>query len=104
MNFKEMVATDLDNVFLNPNEFGEEHEVEGSIVICIIDNDLLQKKQEGTYYVLTDAEKRLLAKSEDLPSSKGYGDTLMVDGIPYIVQSWEEDMGLTTVTLGITCR
>lgn len=104
MNFKEMAAADLDNVFLNLDEFGEEHEIEGSIVICIIGSDLLRNKQEGTYYVLTDAEKMLLAKSEDLPSPKGYGDTLMVDGIPYIVQSWKEDMGLTTVTLGITCR
>ena len=39
MNFKDMVAEDVKNVFLNPDEFGEEHEIDGEKIMVIVDNN-----------------------------------------------------------------
>lgn len=102
MDFKTMVASDLQEVFLNLDEFGEEHEIDGNIVVCVIDSDGLREKQGGTSKALSEADKMIYARIEDLPFQKGYGDTLMVDGVPYIVNTWDEDMGIATISLMFT--
>lgn len=100
--FKEMVASDLEKVFLNIDEFGEEHEIDGKKIICVIDDNALRKRQGGTENAIANAEKMIFARSEELPVPKGYGAELMLDGIPYIVNTWDEDMGLATIVLSIT--
>lgn len=37
--FKDMVAADIDNVFLNEDEFAETHTLEGNTCVCVITND-----------------------------------------------------------------
>ena len=39
MDFKEMVATDISAVFLNPAEFGERHDLNGTACICVVSGD-----------------------------------------------------------------
>lgn len=39
MNFKDAISDDINNVFLNPDEFGEEHEINGEIMMVIVDNN-----------------------------------------------------------------
>lgn len=98
--FKEMVARDR-NVVLNGDEFGELHEIEGEEITCVIDAIEAKESKGGTEYATAQSCKVLFAKCEDLPRRKGYGAELMVDGIPYTVQSWDEDGGIATITLGI---
>lgn len=100
--FKDMVNSDLENVFLNLDEFGEEHDIDGKTVVCVVDDEGLSEKQGGSESVISNAEKMIFAKSEDLPMPKGYGSTLMLDGVPYIVNKWNEDMGIATIILSIT--
>lgn len=38
MNFKELVAQDNKRIFLNPDEFGEQHKIDGKEMLIIIDN------------------------------------------------------------------
>lgn len=38
MGFKDIIAQDI-GVFLNPDEFGEEHEIDGAPMMIIIDNN-----------------------------------------------------------------
>lgn len=102
MNFKEMVKSDIDSVFLNLEEYGEEHEINGEVVICVIDSDNIREKQGGTSKALSEADMMIFARTEDLSNQKGYGDTLILDGVPYIVQTWDDAMGMTTITLKIT--
>lgn len=99
--FKDMVATDRD-VVLNVDEFGETHEIEGKEVICVIDDTELKEGAGSAEYAVTQSYKVLFAKSEDLPRRKGYGAELMVDGIPYMVQSWDDAMGIAQITLAIS--
>lgn len=45
MNFKDAMENDIQNTFLNVNEFGEEHNLNGENVICVIDEDSFQEKE-----------------------------------------------------------
>lgn len=98
MNFKEMVKVDIDSVLMNLEEFGEEHEIDGRKVICTVDSDNLREKQGGASKAIAEADKMIFVSTNDV-QLKGSGDTLMLDGVPYIVQTWDEDMGITAITL-----
>ena len=99
--FKDMVAKDRD-IFLNLDELGEEHDVADKTIICVFDDKTLRERQGGAELAVAESSILLYAKCEDLPSRKGFGAELMVDGRPYMVNTWDEDMGIATVTLSIT--
>lgn len=98
--FQDMVAKDRD-ILLNTDEFGEEHEIDGKIVVCVIGSSELKESDGAAEYTVAKSCKTVFAKCEDLPKKKGYGAELMVDGIPYMVQTWDEDMGMAEVVLSI---
>lgn len=102
MSFKDLVASDIDSVFLNLNEFGEEHTIDGEIVTCIIGEDDMLDRQGGAVAAVGQSIMTIYAKTEELPNRKGYGSELMVDGIPYVIDTWEENMGMATIKLFIT--
>lgn len=99
--FKDMVAKDRD-IFLNLDELGEEHDVSDKTIICVFDDKTLRERQGGAELAVAESSILLYAKCEDLPSRKGFGAELMVDGRPYMVNTWDEDMGMATVTLSTT--
>ena len=101
-SFKDMVASDINQVFLNLDEFGEEHEIDGNTVTCIIDEEGLLDRQGGAVMAVGQSTKTLYAKCDDLPYRKGYGSELMIDGIPYMVDTWYENMGMATIDLFIS--
>lgn len=98
--FRDMVAKDRD-ILLNTDEFGEEHEIDGKIVVCVIGSSELKESDGAAEYAVAKSCKTVFAKCEDLPKKKGYGAELMVDGIPYMVQTWDEDMGMAEIVLFI---
>ncbi|MCM1388081.1 MAG: hypothetical protein NC231_12195 [Bacillus sp. (in: Bacteria)] len=97
--FKDMVMRDRD-ILLNPDELGEQHDIDGTEIVCVID-DMGLNQGEIDFSPLSKSQRTIFAKCEDLPRKRGYGTELMVDGVPYIVQSWDEDMGMATVVLSI---
>lgn len=99
--FKDMVSRDR-NVFLNLDELGEEHEVADKTITCVFDDTALQERQGGAELAVAESSILLYAKCEDLPSRKGFGAELMVDGRPYFVNTWDEDMGMATIILSTT--
>lgn len=99
--FKDMVAKDRD-IFLNLDELGEEHDVADKTITCVFDDKALRERQGGAELAVAESNILLYAKCEDLPSRKGFGAELMVDGRPYIVNAWDEDMGIATITLSAT--
>lgn len=99
--FKDMVSRDRD-VFLNLDELGEEHEVAGETITCVFDDKALRERQGGAELAVAESSILLYAKCEDLPGRKGFGAELMVDGRPYIVNTWDEDMGIATIALSAT--
>lgn len=99
--FRDMVASDLNSVFMDLDMFGEEHRVDGQTITCVIDDKALRDRQGGAEYAVSQSSMLLYAKCDDLPSRRTNGSELMVDGIPYIIDTWDEDMGMATVALSI---
>ena len=100
--FRDLVASDIDSVFLNPDEFGEEHTIDGRKVTCVISEDGMMDRQGGAVAAVGQSIMTIEAKIEALPDRKGYGSELMVDGIPYMINTWDENMGMATIKLFIT--
>ena len=101
-SFKEMVANDVRSTFLNLEEFGEEHKVEGKTITAVIDENALKERQGGQELSVAESSLLLYAAVEDLPARRPAGEGLNVDGREYIVNDWSEDMGIATVALGQT--
>lgn len=101
-SFKEMVTKDVRSTFLNLEEFGEEHRVEGKTITAVIDDNALRDRQGGQELSVAESSLLLYAAVEDLPARRPAGEGLNVDGREYIVNDWSEDMGIATVALGQT--
>lgn len=97
-SFKDLIASDL-GVFLNADEFAEEHEVEGNTIIAVLDEDIQDESKSGEALGLAEADTLLYAKIADLPDRRPSGESLNVDGREYTVITWREDAGMASVYL-----
>jgi len=98
MSFKEMVARDR-ALFLNLDEFGEEHRIDGKMVTVVLDDNALKERQGGAELSVAESSLLIYAAVEDLPTPKAPGAGMNVDGREYIVDDWSIDMGIATVAL-----
>lgn len=97
--FKEMVARDLDAVFLNVDEFAELHMVEGKEIPVVMDDDRLTTLKKGQILGLVEADMLLMGKVSDFPADMEPGRLLNVDGRELIVSKSSRDMGLIEAAL-----
>ena len=97
MGFKEAVARDRDDVFLNLEEFADSHMVDGSPVPCVIDQ--VERSGRDLDAGVPSDESRIFAKTEDMPPRRRPGEQLTVDGRSYVVLAWRDEMGVTEVDL-----
>jgi hypothetical protein len=97
MSFKDFLQSDIQNVFFNPDEFGEKHKIDGAEVICIVDSDSLssQSAHEGVFLatVMLFVEKRLLDKKYAI------GGRLNLDGQLYYISNLANNTGMLEFTL-----
>ena len=101
-SFKAMVEADRRRTFLNLDEFGEKHTVEGRAIAAVLDDNALKERQGGQELSVAESSLLLYAAVEDLPARRPAGEGLNVDGREYIVNDLSEDMGIATVALGQT--
>ena len=104
MNFKEQVKADIDSVFLNFDEFGEYHVIEGKKVLCIIDDDKLAeinlgKKLGSQMLELVEADILLFAREDNLPENLTPGSQLTFDSKEMIIQHSSVSMGIAELAL-----
>ena len=97
--FKDMVARDLDAVFLNVDEFAELHMVEGKEIPVVMDDDRLATLKKGQILGLVEADMLLMGKVSDFPADMEPGRLLNVDGRELIVSKSSRDMGLIEAAL-----
>lgn len=97
--FKDMVARDLDTVFLNVDEFAELHMVEGKEIPVVMDDDRLTTLKKGQILGLVEADMLLMGKVSDFPADMEPGRLLNVDGRELIVSKSSRDMGLIEAAL-----
>lgn len=106
MSFKDIVAADISNVFLNLEEFGETHELNGSEYTCIVAKDNTAEKNAAllggrrTPDGLHGDFLTVCLKAADLPRIPRQGENFKVDGKRYTVDSCDESMGMLTLVLG----
>lgn len=98
--FQDMVKQDMDIIF-NPDEFGEEHKIDGKTVICVVDDKTNRDRKGGTEFATAQSTVFFYARTRDLPQRREPGEELRFDGIPYTVETWDEDMGVSSIALFI---
>ena len=97
MDFKEMVETDITSVFLNPDELGETHLIEGTPVLCVIGRDFFGRDEDMPEGI-TQNEMRLYVKKGDI-ARPSVGKRLSIDGSYHLVDSVHDEMGMLAISL-----
>lgn len=100
--FRDMVESDRDAVFLNLDEFADEHNVDGKVIRVSLQDEQLEEGSLGqglSTLALSDSTLAMYAKTEDLNGRKLAGETIYIDDVGYTVVTWLEEMGITTVIL-----
>ena len=99
MDFKAMVAHDVNAVFLNSGEFAEMHRLNDELVECVIDElltqeaaDTLSNPMEGIFL----NGITIYVRTEDIRKPVE-GEVLMIDGRMHLVKSVREEMGVLVI-------
>ena len=106
MTFKELTAMDNQNIFLNVNEFGELHIVNGKRMLVVIDcNELLEREKR---YRARDAryaegmflkEILIYVREDEFGSLPKVGSMVKFDGKSYEVKDAINEDGIFSLTL-----
>lgn len=101
MRLKDLIASDIDAVFINTDDFCDTHTIEGKRIDCSIDNDEMAQLSGGEEFGIGESVLRVFAKTSDLSDAglvyKGYGSHIEIDGDIYTVTDWIENMGMTEI-------
>lgn len=107
MNFKDIVAKDLDNVFFNVDELAEDHLLQGEIVPMVLINDKSDNNMTGfsreQLYAAQEVYKQyktIYVKSVDF-YVPNIGTTLNLDEFEYYVEEVSEDCGVICILLSL---
>lgn len=96
--FREMLAADIENEFLDLDYFGEEHTVAGKPITCVVDEDIYRDSANGSEYGITGTGKVLYMRESDIQRQLE-GTTLELDGCLYTIVSWRVDEGMSRVVI-----
>ena len=99
MKLKDEILKDIDNVFLNIDDFADEHMINNVPIMCIFDDEELTERQGSNELAVSDSSVVLFAKSEDLPPKQPANTKIKIDGKTYIVDDWKENMGMSELAL-----
>lgn len=96
--FKDLVAADRD-IFINIDEFGDEHDIDGNVIKVVLEDE--QIKEIDDTEALSESAVVMFAKTEELGDRKMRGETLYIDDVGYTVLKWLDEMGVTRVVLSL---
>ena len=104
MDFKEMVAADISAVFLNPTEFAEEHDLNGTRCLCVVEGvtargGFQQSEKYKGYDAVHGATNVVHVKKADLDEMPVEGEVFKLDGEIHYVHSCAENAGMLTICL-----
>lgn len=97
--FREMLVTDAQKVFLNTEEFGEQHTVEGHEIIAVVATNEQLAVTGGEALGIDGNAVVLYARETDMPENPGVGGILNLDGSERVVEDWNIEMGVAVVRL-----
>ncbi len=94
--FKDFVAADVKDVFINPEEFAEEHEIGHELVPCILDKIITQAHDEDSYLGVF-VNQLTIYVEVGLIETPVEGSLLNVDGSIHRVKSVSNEGGVLVI-------
>lgn len=102
MTFKEAIQDDIKGVFLNFEEFGEYHNLNGQKTLIIIDESELterEKKMKGVDGELHNRQFLFYVASEDFGALPSPGRILNFDRKEYLITDAIDESGIYSINL-----
>jgi len=102
-SFKEQLARDVKQVFINTNEFADYHILDGIELDCVVNSNSIGNRQynrsssfnEGIF----EYDIEVIYKFDDYPYRIVYGNNIEFDGVHYKVINFAEDDSVCTLKL-----
>lgn len=108
MTLKDQIQKDNTAVFINDEDFAEEHDLNGTVCKAILQNLNLSSPLTDPTDIIANGfiGNHLIVhyKQDDLPETPTYDMAFTVDGTLYLVEAVSEDMGIVTLTLALSGR
>jgi hypothetical protein len=105
--FKDIVKRDVLTTFLNLDEFGEKHSIDGNNLVLVFDDVELVKREQGRVitqdYVdgIYKDRKMFYVNADDLETKPRIGRILLIDNRAYRVTDVTEESGILTITVEV---
>ena len=104
-SFKECIAADVSNVFLNKLEFADTHTVNGKKMTVLVDENELLERDKGKLGVqqtgLYISRRLIYVARQDFGSRPAIGAVLTLDRQQYRVVDCKEEAGILSIELGV---
>ena len=100
MNFKDIIADDVDKVFFNEKEFAESVIIDGKTVPIITDDDALSERTDVTAMALSDGERLIFIKVKDMVRLPQIGDKLIMDTKEWFIRHVAVNVGVYELRIG----
>ena len=102
--FKDAVAKDIKSVFINIDEFADEHDLNGKKVRCVVDKDVIDGAK-GTvanplYGVFLNAIT-IYVDAKDIDRKPVEGEILRLDKKPHIVRNVSDEGGVLVILVEV---
>lgn len=101
-SFKEVMKDDVNNTFMNVDEFADMHTVDGKeIPVLVDDNEIIEREKkmksnmDGVYV----KQKLIYVKADDFGSLPAIGRQIVFDGKRYMVTDSTDEGGVYTITI-----
>lgn len=102
MSFRDQVAADIENVFLNPEEFGEIHNLDGVELLMVMSTSKTRPKSgvsSRNYDGIFGDFATVNIRKEDFPRIPKQGENIRLDGKRYTVEECRDNMGMLHMVL-----
>ena len=108
MRFRDFLEGDIDKVFLNADEFAEEHDLNGTIAKAVVQAPTAKESFMSNGFHATDSLQGVSVfvhcKLKDIPEIPAHGNVFRLDGDLYAVNSAVEEDGLVSIELRAESR
>jgi hypothetical protein len=104
MGLKDIIQQDI-GVFLNPDEFGEPHNINGTIYTVVVDDDAAERRPRQPIDLYNAANGvyvgriTIYMRAADLNYRPVIGQRWTVDDEPYYIRDFRESAGILWVEL-----
>ncbi len=102
LTFKDILHQDIKHTFLNPEEFGEEHVVNGKTMVIVLDdleNIEREKKMQSHMDGIYARQVFMFVAADDFGPLPAQGGLVDLDGKKYEVVDATDESGMYAITM-----